>query len=150
MVVILVDLIDVRRDTEFYRPALEELPQSLRIGIAALLNDSDREFDMEYTRVLGYRAPGAQTSVALGIYSMMHISPTQFELCKWRMEVDYQSQDLGRRLLGHALGLAESKGGRHMSVCVPKDRTREIGVLERYGFVRAPEEQTWVFDIIPE
>ena len=150
MVVVLVDRINVRRDTEFYRPALDELPPSLRAGIAELLNDSEREFDMEYTRVLGYCPPEAQTHVALGIYSMMHTSPTQFELCKLRMEVDYQGQGLGRRLLGHALGLAESKGGRQIRVCVPADRAREIGLLERYGFVGLDDKQTWVFDIIPE
>lgn len=134
MVVALVNPIDVRRDTEFYRPQLDELPNALKIGLQQMLADDHRHFDMEYTRVLGYRHPEAQAMVVLGLYSMMQVSEIHFELRKWRVVEEYRRQSFGRRLLGHALGLAESKGGRRVTVSVPSDRSREIEVLTRYGF----------------
>jgi len=152
---VLAALVNVRRDTEFYRPELNELPATLKAGLVEMLNDDARQFDMEYTRVLGFRPPGKQSLLALGIYSMSPVCDAVFELRKWRMELDYQGQGLGRRLLGHALGLAESKGGRRVTISVPTNRQREQAILYRYGFAQpgfaqpVPNEP-WVFDLSPE
>ena len=162
---ILATLVNVRRDTEFYRPELDELPASLKAGLAEMLNDDARQFDMEYTRVLGFRSPGTKSLRALGIYSMSPVSDALWELRKWRMEPDYQGQGLGRRLLGHALGLAESKGGRRVTISVPANRQREQAILHRYGFAQPgfaqpgfaqpgfaqPDpNEPWAFDLSPE
>ncbi len=128
------------RNTEFYRPLPQELPWELiaagsaRHDLAAL-----RELvDLDYTRIVCLLEEGT----TLGIYSMRALSDTRFELLSVSVLAEHEHQLLGRRLLGHALGLAESKAGREVELEVCVDNTRVLDIVERYGFVRlAPESQ---------
>lgn len=158
--VALVAQIDVRRDTEFYRPQIDDLPQALQASLQQMLTDQSQQFDLEYTRVLGYRAPDTKNTIVLGLYSMMPVTDIHFELRKWRTMAEYEGQGFGRRLLGHALGLAESKGGRRVTICVPSDRVRAAGILQRYGFIAdivdmqpiaaTGAKTNLVFEVLPE
>ena len=98
MVVALVAQIDVRRDTEFYRPQIDDLPQALQVSLQQMLTDQSQQFDLEYTRVLGYRAPDTKNTIVLGLYSMMPVTDIHFELRKWRTMAEYEGQGFGRRL----------------------------------------------------
>ncbi len=128
------------RNTEFYRPLPQELPWELiAAGSARHELEQLRELvDLDYTRIVCLLDEGT----TLGIYSMRALSETCFELLSLSVVTEHEHQLLGRRLLGHALGLAESKAGRDVQLEVCADNTRVIDVVERYGFVRsAPEQQ---------
>lgn len=120
------------RNIEFYRPDTADLPWDLLEGGAARLelDELKRELDLDYTRV-ACRIEPPQT---LGIYAMRRHSITHFELISLCVVPDYEHQLLGRRLLGHALGLAESKAGREVELSVCAANTRALAMVQRYGF----------------
>lgn len=129
------------RNTEFYRPLPQELPWELiAAGSARHELEPLRELvDLDYTRIVCLLDEGT----TLGIYSMRALSETCFELLSLSVVAEHEHQLLGRRLLGHALGLAESKAGRDVQLEVCADNTRVIELVERYGFVRcAPAQET--------
>lgn len=120
------------RNIEFYRPEPDALPWALLEGGAARLEPDElkRELDLDYTRV----ACRIEPPETLGIYAMRRHSVRQFELISLCVVPDYEHQLLGRRLLGHALGLAESKAGREVELSVCSTNTRALEILQRYGF----------------
>lgn len=123
------------RNTEFYRPLPQELPWDLiaagsaRHDLAAL----QKLVDLDYTRIVCLLEEGT----TLGIYSMRGLSETRFELLSLSVVTEHEHQLLGRRLLGHALGLAESKAGRDVELEVCADNRRVLDMVQRYGFVQA-------------
>lgn len=122
------------RNIEFYRPEPDGLPwELLDAGAAELGSEAlERELDLDYTRIACQIEP-AET---LGIYAMRRRTPTRFELISLSVMAGFEHQLLGRRLLGHALGLAESKAGREVELGVCADNDRALAVLQRYGFTR--------------
>ncbi len=56
----------------------------------------------------------------VGAYALRPLTPTRYELVALVVDAGYRRQGLGRWLAGHAIGLAETKGGREV-VARPAD-----------------------------
>jgi len=80
----------------------------------------------------------------LGVYSMDPGNGETFQLHGFVVLPQWRKQGLGRWFLGHAIGVAESKGGRHL-LC-PVRRPKQF--LTEVGFVNSDQGQR--FDLIPE
>lgn len=115
------------QDVNLYRPYPDEVPWDL-----LLLSDPDEErvhgyMDADYIRVAKYEGE------AVGVYVVEPETPTVYELKNLAVHPDWRGRGLGRWLLGHAIGIAESKGGREILVRQPPGSAR--GLFERLGFV---------------
>ncbi len=126
------------RNIEFFRPKPEDLPwELLAAGSAQTSLETLRSsLDLDYTRVASRIEPPA----TIGIYSMRRIDERRFEMLSVAVAEGCEHQMLGRRLLGHALGLAESKAAREVMLAVCSDNTRALDMAQRYGFVPADGE----------
>jgi len=142
------------RDTEICRPAAADVPWSLLYTADA---DRDRVAayaKLELTRVLRLR----ESRQIIGVYVLQQLSALHFQVHNFAVERQMQGQGFGRRLLGHALGLAESKGGRVVDMFVGNSTSKEtqmrtLRILQRYGFVRAKDEAGCMrmrFELTPE
>ena len=130
--------LDIRNNTEFYRPQPEDLPWEL-IAAGSARHDLTalRELvDLDYTRVVSFVDEGT----LLGVYAMRALHDSRFELLSVSVVAAHEHQLLGRRLFGHALGLAESKAGREVELEVCANNTRVLGIVKRYGFAELPLE----------
>ena len=78
------------------------------------------------------------------MYAMAPGDSVTFELFGVVVHPSVRKQGLGRWLVGHAIGVAESKGARHVRFA-QKKATRFFGNI---GFVG--EETGQRFDLIPE
>lgn len=105
----------------------------MEAGAAELGSEALRaELDLDYTRI----ACRIEPPETLGVYAMRRLTQARFELISLSVTAGFEHQLLGRRLLGHALGLAESKAGREVELVVCASNSRALAVLERYGFTR--------------
>ncbi len=85
----------------------------------------------------------------IGAYVVRARSATSFALDYLYIDPDYRQRGLGRWLMGHAIGLSESKGARELTVAASTD----CDFLQRYGFAlrKAPEGAAqWHFEFHPE
>lgn len=118
------------RDLRIFEPFAAEMP-------ADLVGDGDRPT----VRVakLG--------QVVVGAYRLRPESALRFTLAALGVYAPYRGRGVGRWLLGHALGVAESKGGRSVvaSGANPPDLLR---FLAHAGFVA--EGDAFVFHMTPE
>jgi len=136
------------RNTEFYRPLPQELPWELiAAGSARHELTALRELvDLDYTRIVCLQKEGT----TLGIYSMQALTETRFELLSLSVVTEHQHELLGRRLLGHALGLAESKAGREVELEICASNQRALAIVARYGFVALQENESLERDLDAE
>jgi GNAT superfamily N-acetyltransferase len=128
------------QDVNLYRPYPDEVPWDL-----LLLADQDEErvhgyLDADYIRVAKYEGE------AVGVYVVVPETPTVYELKNLSIHPDWRGRGLGRWLLGHAIGIAESKGGREILVREAPRSAR--GLFERLGFV--PEDRDLRLKLMPE
>jgi ribosomal protein S18 acetylase RimI-like enzyme len=111
-----------------FRPYPEELPWDLLL-----------DADPSRARVESYLSD-ALTRVAklgdevIGVYALVRHDPTTFELMNIAVREAYQGSGLGRRLLGHAIGLAESKGARVIDVGTGNSSFAALAFYQRSGF----------------
>jgi len=122
------------RNIEFFRPQSADIPwELLARGSARYSRDQlEARLDMDYTRVANRIQPPA----TIGVYSMQRIDEQRFELISVAVESEVEHQLVGRRLLGHALGLAESKAAREVVLEVCASNVRGLDTAQRYGFER--------------
>ena len=126
------------RDVEIFKPYASELPDHLLLEEQASESCIDDWLNAQTLRVAKI---GAQV---LGCYAMERVDTFHFSLLGVVVDRSYRHQGLGRWIVGHALGVAESKGGRHVHLAsVGRSRC-----FERMGFLRNSEG--WVFDLIQE
>lgn len=105
------------RDLGMFEPFPGELPVDL-VGAG----------DPEAVRVA--KLDGA----VVGAYRLRRLAATRFLLAALGVRPAYRGRGAGRWLLGHALGVAESKGGRCVLACAAGCRqARQF--LQRGGFV---------------
>ncbi len=116
------------RDVQVLRPYRDEIPwEQLEAGFAHGSDEALAALDLNYLRIARYQGDFA------GFYAIIPRNPTCFELLTLGVAPAYRRQGLGRWLLGHALGLAETKGGREMIAAPPAAGVgREF--LRRAGF----------------
>ena len=114
------------QDVEIYRPYSDEIPLDL-LALAeadeAHLLDS---VEADYIRVAKHE------DQAIGAYVIQPESDTVYELRNLVVHPNWRRRGLGRWLLGHAIGISESKGAREILVRQPPGRAS--GLLERTGF----------------
>ena len=122
------------RNIEFYRPEPGDIPWDLLVRGSAhhSLEKLEQILDMDYTRVANRIEPAA----TIGVYSMQCIDAERFELISVAVAPEVEHQLVWRRLLGHALGLAESKAAREVALDICADNLRALDTAERYGFAR--------------
>ena len=116
------------RDARILRPYPEELPWQLLL-----------DADPSRARVEGYLSD-TLTRIAkreddvIGVYALRQHDAITFELMNIAVAQAYQRSGLGRRLLGHAIGLAESKGARVIDVGTGNSSFGALRFYQRTGF----------------
>jgi ribosomal protein S18 acetylase RimI-like enzyme len=122
---LMADLKDFRgQDATLFRPYSDEIPWEL-----LLLGDPDEErvagyVDTDYMRV------AKDGDEVAGVYVVEAVTPTRYALLNLVVAPAYRRKGLGAWLLGHAIGLSESKGARE--IIVPGVRPRTF--FSRVGF----------------
>jgi len=126
------------REVEVFKPYANETPEELLWAENMLEEEVAIWLSAEMLRIakLG--------NEVLGVYAMDRGDGTTYELRGVIVARGWRRQGLGRWLVGHALGVAESKGARH--ILFPSDRARRF--FTRIGFCSQAQGQR--FDLIPE
>jgi GNAT superfamily N-acetyltransferase len=114
------------QDVEIFRPYSDEIPwELLTIGE----QDEDRlleDSDVDFMRVAKYEG---QT---IGAYLIQPAFPTLYVLRNLTVDPAWRGCGLGRWLLGHAIGISESKGAREILIRAAPRSARAL--FERTGF----------------
>jgi len=128
------------QDVHLFRPYPDEVPWDL-LTLAEPDEDRVHEYlDADYMRVAKYG------DEAIGVYVIVPETVTVYRLMNMAVHPAWRGRGLGRWLLGHAIGIAESKGGREILV---RDIPRGArGLFERFGF--APDGQHLRLMLTPE
>lgn len=112
------------QDLPLFRPYPDEIPWDL---LALADPDQDRVFgyaDADLMRV------AKLDDEVVGVYVLERLAPTVYRLCNLAVIPACRGRGLGSWLLGHAIGIAESRGGREILVKeAPLD-----GLFRRFGF----------------
>jgi len=116
------------RDARVLRPYPEEVPWDLLLGADPSRARIESYLSNDFTRVakLG--------DEVIGVYVLARHDPITFELMNIAVRDDYRGKRLGRRLLGHAIGLAESKGARLIDVGTGNSSFAALAFYQRAGF----------------
>ena len=96
-------LFEKPRDVPIFRPSTSD-------SLCKIFGESTCLSDLTYVRV------AKLDKEILGGYHMRREADTEFAIYKVRVAPIAQGKGLGGWLLGHALGLAEAKGGRCVSI----------------------------------
>ncbi len=119
------------RDAKIYRPYTDEVPWDLLEAAGGEENALREVLALNLLRVAKY------DDQVVGGYGIRPLTPTRFELVTLTVAEAYRRKGLGRWLLGHAIGLAESRGAREIVVRAqkhqPHDRARS-SFLAGVGF----------------
>lgn len=126
------------RQIEVFRPYDNEFPESLLLAQDATEACLESWLQSEILRV------GKLGTQVLGCYAMNRLSELEFNLLGVAVEQQVRKQGLGRWLVGHAIGVAESKGGRRVLLA----QTGSSRCFSHIGFVRAASG--WLLELIQE
>ncbi len=110
------------------RPLPNELPWALLLDADPHRARIESYLSEELTRVAKHDGE------VLGVYVMEWRDSECIELMNIAVREDCQGQGLGRWLLGHALGLAESKGARRVEVGTGNSSLANLAFYQRGGF----------------
>ena len=70
----------------------------------------------------------------IGVYALLRHATTRFELMNIAVRDDFRGKGFGRWLLGHAIGVAESKGARVIEVGTGNSSFANLAFFQRSGF----------------
>lgn len=126
------------RDVRIYRPYPDEVPWDLLAAAGLDEADPTAVLDLDFLRVAKHEGTVA------GLYAIRPLQSPRYELVTLIVDERYRRQGLGRWLLGHAIGLAETKGGREIVVRAPASRR----FFARAGF--EPLESDLLLRLTPE
>lgn len=101
------------RDIRFFRPYPDEIPWEL---LESAMPDADAADTLAQVLELDLVRVAKRAGQVVGAYGIRPLSPTRFELVALAVAEGYRGRGLGRWLLGHAIGLAESRGAREVVV----------------------------------
>ena len=124
------------REVEIYKPYGNEFPEYLMLDAGCPATAIAR---WESSPLLAKRGPEI-----LGLYAMERRDQEVFELFGVVVDPQVRKQGLGRWLVGHAIGVAESKGGRRVTL----QQNGSSRCFAHIGF--QPSASGWFFDLIPE
>jgi len=116
------------RDVRFFRPYPEEMPWPLLLDADPSRARVEGYLSDEFTRI------AKLDGEVVGVYVLGRHDPLTFELMNIAVREDCQRRGLGRRLLGHAIGLAESKGARVIEVGTGNSSFDALAFYQRAGF----------------
>jgi GNAT superfamily N-acetyltransferase len=115
-----------RKDVRVFRPYPDEVPWSLFEDAGADTETLAAVHDLDLVRV------AKREGTVVGAYGIRPLGPTRYELVVLAVDPACRRNGLGRWLLGHAIGLAESRGAREIfAACDAGSR-----LLARAGFER--------------
>ena len=126
------------REVEIFKPYGNEFPEYLMLDAGC---PTEAFAHWENSELLRIAKRGHEI---LGLYAMERRNQDIFELFGVIVEPQVRKQGLGRWLVGHAIGVAESKGGRRVTL----PHTGASRCFAHIGF--QPAEVGWFFDLIPE
>ena len=106
------------RDAKIYRPYTDEVPWDLLEAAGGEENALREVLELNLLRVAKY------DDRVVGGYGIRPLTPTRFELVALTVADAYRRKGLGRWLLGHAIGLAESRGAREIVVRAQRHQVR--------------------------
>jgi GNAT superfamily N-acetyltransferase len=117
-------------DVRVYRPYPDEVPWDLLDGRAAA----------------GLAGDGLQIRIAklgdevVGVYVIEPLDPLTFRIVDLVVADGWRRRGIGRWLLGHAIGLAESRGAREVQATDPSPRRffASIGFVDAGAGMRFP------------
>lgn len=126
------------RDIEMFRPYDDEFPEALLVDAGADDGCIERWQAAEMVRIakIGERL--------VACYAMDRGRDLEFILHGIVTEPALRGQGLGRWVVGHAIGVAESKGARRLRLA----QSGGSRCFARMGFV--PDDHGLRFDLIPE
>jgi GNAT superfamily N-acetyltransferase len=126
------------RQLEVFKPYDQELPHALLEDEALSDEAIERWLGADILRV------GKLGAEVLGVYAMERVDVTGFLLHGVIVARSNRKQGLGRWLVGHAIGVAEFKGGRHLHT----NGNRSSRLYTQIGFTLRDGEH--IFDMIQE
>ena len=116
------------RDLMIGRPGPHEVPWPLLLEAEPFRERIERDLSLEWTRVAKL---GDQV---FGVYVLVPRGATYFELMNIAVRADVRRCGIGQRLLGHAIGLAETKGGRVIDASAGEASGNALAFFQRAGF----------------
>ncbi len=116
------------RDVRFLRPYPEEIPWDLLLDADPSRSRVESYLSDSLTRITKY------DDAVVGVYALQRHDATTFELMNIAVAQSYRRSGLGRRLLGHAIGLAESKGARAIDAGTGNSSFAALRFYQRAGF----------------
>ncbi|MFT7653213.1 MAG: N-acetylglutamate synthase-like GNAT family acetyltransferase [Limisphaerales bacterium] len=128
----------ILREIEIFHPYKDEFPEVLLVDAAATEACLDQWRNAEILRI------AKRGEEILGCYAMTRLSENEFRLFGVTVQHNVRKQGLGRWVVGHAIGVAESKGAREISI----ENIGSSRCLGRIGFERG--DGKWTFSMIQE
>lgn len=132
------------RDAQIVRLPDGETPWELLLEADPSRARVESYLDDELTRV----AKVAGEIVA--VYVIARLAPTHFELMNVAVAPSYRRSGLGRRVVGHAVGLAESKGARTVDVGTANSSLDNLAFYQHCGFRIVGVEPDFFTEHYPE
>ena len=126
------------RDIEVFKPYSDEFPTDLFAGLGLPDEDYERCIAADYVRV------AKLAGQVIGAYALHAETQQQYTLAAVVIAPEYRRQGLGKWLVGHAVGISESKGSH--AVYLPYGAATEF--FKQFGFVSDGDGQR--YDLIPE
>lgn len=116
------------RDARIVRATEHDLPWALLLEADPSRRRVESYLNDELTRVAKVGAD------IVAVYVLARLEPIRFELMNVAVREDYRGRGLGRRVVGHAIGLAESKGARIIEVGTANSSVDNLAFYQRCGF----------------
>lgn len=132
------------RDVKITRAREGEMPWTLLLDADPSKSRVESYLSDEFTRIAIYG------DEVIGVYAMTKHAPTRFEVMNIAVRENFQGKGLGRWLLGHAIGVAESKGARVIEVGTGNSSLDNLAFYQRSGFRITGVIRDYFVDNYPE
>jgi ribosomal protein S18 acetylase RimI-like enzyme len=132
------------RDARILRPYPEEMPWDLLLDADPSRARIESYLTAPLTRIAKH------DDVVIGVYVLARHDATTFELMNIAVAEAFQGTGLGRRLLGHSIGLAESQGARVVDVGTGNSSFPALRFYQRAGFRIVGVVPNYFVDNYPE
>lgn len=133
------DLLFLTREIRIYYPYPQDFPEALLelAGLPEPLIEAARAEPL--LRIAKHREQ------AIGVYVLVSDDALRFRITALAVQAEFRGRGLASWLVGHALGVAETKGAREV-VCGAHVAVNRL--LPRLGFVELAGD--WRLEILPE
>ena len=115
------------RAVDLFRPYQNEIPWQLLLQADPDEQRVRRYADPDWTRIAKF------DGALVGVYVVRANTPLEYQILNLAVAVSYRGKGLGSWLLGHAIGISESKGAREIVTM----GFAQTSLFARVGFERA-------------